>query len=78
MNRVLQGRGKPWCLYKNTLLQYYTTHVPDPFETVTLPEVIEEYLDHGSTTCVALNSRGTICAGIAVCVRCIPDAYHDA
>lgn len=34
----------------------------DPFQTVQLPEVIEEYLEQGRTRCIALNSRGTLCA----------------
>ncbi|KAL6760276.1 WD40-repeat-containing domain protein [Haematococcus lacustris] len=34
----------------------------DPFQSVQLPEVIEEYLEHGTTTCVAFNRRGTLLA----------------
>lgn len=35
----------------------------DPFQTVELPEHIEEYLDHGTATCTAFNRRGTLLAG---------------
>lgn len=35
----------------------------DPFQSVELPEVIEEYLEQGTATCVAFNRRGTLLAG---------------
>ncbi|GMH39772.1 hypothetical protein BSKO_07670 [Bryopsis sp. KO-2023] len=34
----------------------------DPFQSVELPEAIEEYLEHGSATCSAFNRRGTLLA----------------
>lgn len=35
----------------------------DPFQTVELPEVIEEFLDDGVARCIAFNRRGTLLAG---------------
>ena len=35
----------------------------DPFQSVELPEVIEEFLEQGTATCVAFNRRGTLLAG---------------
>lgn len=35
----------------------------DPYSLQRLPEVIEEYLDHGQALCIAFNRRGTILAG---------------
>ena len=37
----------------------------DPFQAVELPEIIEEYLHHGTATSIALNRRGTLLAGQA-------------
>ncbi|KXZ44251.1 hypothetical protein GPECTOR_70g482 [Gonium pectorale] len=34
----------------------------DPFQSVELPEVIEEFLDHGTALCMAFNRRGTLLA----------------
>jgi hypothetical protein len=34
----------------------------DPFKSVALPEVIEEYLDYGVAKCCAFNRRGTLLA----------------
>ncbi|KAG2498136.1 hypothetical protein HYH03_003894 [Edaphochlamys debaryana] len=34
----------------------------DVFQSVELPEVIEEYLDHGTALCMAFNRRGTLLA----------------
>ncbi|PNW85636.1 hypothetical protein CHLRE_03g195750v5 [Chlamydomonas reinhardtii] len=34
----------------------------DPFQSVELPEIIEEFLDHGSAQCMAFNRRGTLLA----------------
>eukprot|EP00798_Chlamydomonas_sp_ICE-L_P031591 gene31591-6785_t len=34
----------------------------DPFQSVALPELIEEYFEHGVTTCVCFNRRGTLLA----------------
>jgi hypothetical protein len=39
----------------------------DPFQAVELPEIIEEYLEHGTTTSVAFNRRGTLLAGACLC-----------
>ncbi|PNH02241.1 WD repeat domain-containing protein, partial [Tetrabaena socialis] len=33
-----------------------------PFQSVELPEIIEEYLDHGTALCMAFNRRGTLLA----------------
>ena len=35
----------------------------DPFQSVELPEIIEEYLHQGTATSIALNRRGTLLAG---------------
>lgn len=35
----------------------------DPFQSVELPEAIEEYLEHGAATCCTFNRRGTLLAG---------------
>lgn len=35
----------------------------DPFQSVQLPEIIEEFLEQGTTTCIAFNRRGTLLAG---------------
>ncbi|GIL86888.1 hypothetical protein Vretimale_15568 [Volvox reticuliferus] len=32
----------------------------DPFQSVELPEIIEEYLEHGSAVCMSFNRRGTL------------------
>jgi hypothetical protein len=37
--------------------------VIDPFQSVELPEIIEEYLEHGVARCVAFNRWGTLLAG---------------
>ncbi|KAK3275271.1 hypothetical protein CYMTET_16586 [Cymbomonas tetramitiformis] len=34
----------------------------DPFQHTNVPEVIEEYLDHGVATCIAFNRRATLLA----------------
>ncbi|KAG2442313.1 hypothetical protein HXX76_002399 [Chlamydomonas incerta] len=34
----------------------------DPFQSVELPEIIEEFLDHGSAQCMAFHRRGTLLA----------------
>ncbi|GIL51494.1 hypothetical protein Vafri_7470 [Volvox africanus] len=34
----------------------------DPFQSVELPEIIEEYLEHGSAECMSFNRRGTLLA----------------
>ena len=36
--------------------------VADPFKSVALPEVIEEFLDYGVAKCCAFNRRGTLLA----------------
>lgn len=36
----------------------------DPFQSVELPETIEEFLDDGVAQCVAFNRRGTLLAGM--------------
>lgn len=36
----------------------------DPFQSVELPEAIEEYLEHGVATCSTFNRRGTLLAGL--------------
>jgi hypothetical protein len=36
----------------------------DPFQSVgAVPEIIEEYLEQGTATCIAFNRRGTLLAG---------------
>ena len=35
----------------------------DPFQSVELPETIEEFLDDGVARCIAFNRRGTLLAG---------------
>ncbi len=42
----------------------------DPFQAAELPEVIEEYLEHGVAKCAAFNRRGTLLAG-ACCRLCL-------
>jgi hypothetical protein len=39
----------------------------DPFKSVALPEVIEEYLDYGVAKCCAFNRRGTLLASAYAC-----------
>eukprot|EP00241_Pyramimonas_parkeae_P023816 CAMPEP_0114322704 /NCGR_PEP_ID=MMETSP0059-20121206/27414_1 /TAXON_ID=36894 /ORGANISM="Pyramimonas parkeae, Strain CCMP726" /LENGTH=44 /DNA_ID= /DNA_START= /DNA_END= /DNA_ORIENTATION= len=34
----------------------------DPFQNTDMPEIIEEYLDHGAAKCLAFNRRGTLLA----------------
>ena len=37
--------------------------VTDPFQSVQLPEAVEEVLERGSARCVAFNAWGTLLAG---------------
>ncbi len=38
--------------------------IADPFQSVELPETIEEFLEDGIAHCVAFNRRGTLLAGM--------------
>jgi hypothetical protein len=64
MNRRLLGdECSPIEQHKVYNLAKLPTEPADPFQHVRLPEVIEEYLDHGKAKCVAFNRRGTLLAG---------------
>ena len=39
-------------------------HHADPFNSLALPEVIEEFLDFGTARCIAFNRWGTLLAGV--------------
>jgi hypothetical protein len=41
------------------------TRVTDPFSSTAVPDVIEEYLEHGVAQCLAFNRRGGLLAGEA-------------
>ena len=63
--RLLGGHGELCLLAKQAAV--FRLSVPrmaaDPYSLQRLPEVIEEYLDHGQALCIAFNRRGTILAG---------------
>ena len=40
----------------------------DPFQSVELPEIVEEYLEHGVARAVAFNPPGTLLAGKVLCI----------
>lgn len=43
--------------------RWVATVPADPFQNTDMPEIIEEYLDHGAAKCLAFNRRGTLLAG---------------
>lgn len=51
----------------------------DPFHTVGLPQVIEEFLDLGTAKCIAFNRWGTLLAGeLLALARCKLPLYARA
>lgn len=50
--------------HHNSTTQLRVHFLPaDPFHSIELPEVIEEFLDDGVSRCIAFNRRGTLLAG---------------
>lgn len=41
----------------------YLALLADPFQSVQLPETVEEVLENGAVRCVAFNAWGTLLAG---------------
>lgn len=66
MNRKFIGVNKtaPCWHHGRTLLRGLLScyFYADPFKSVALPEVIEEYLNYGVAKCCAFNRRGTLLA----------------
>lgn len=57
--RGLAGWGR---LSHATHMAATTAADADPFQSVELPEIIEEYLEQGTALCLAFNRRGTLLA----------------